>query len=105
MVPLEIEWQPLENLYLDADLMPDLPTTICREPVPIYSTGGKQVGRATSRVWSKLLKKYLVIATLNAAHADPGACVEMEVTVHHRRRRVVATVVKPPFFRPQRMRS
>jgi len=52
-----------------------------------------------------LLKKYLVIATLNAAHADPGARVEMEVTVHHRRRRVVATVVKPPFFRPQRMRS
>lgn len=105
VVPLEIEWQPLENLYLDADLMPDLPTTVCREPVPIYSTAGKQVGRATSRVWSKLLKKYLVIATLNAAHADPGARVEMEVTVHHRRRRVVATVVKPPFFRPQRMRS
>jgi len=105
VVPLEIDWQPLEDLYLRADLMPDLPMTVCREPVPIYSTEGHQVGRATSRVWSKLLKKYLVIATVDAAHADPGARVEMEVTVHHRRRRAVATVVKPPFFRPERMRG
>lgn len=105
VVPLEIEWQPLEDLYLAADLMPDLPMAVCRESVPIYSAEGTQVGRATSRVWSKLLKKYLVIATVDAAHADPGARVEMEVTVHHRRCRAVATVVKPPFFRPERMRS
>jgi len=105
VVPLEIEWQPLEDLYLEADLMPDLPMAVCRESVPVYSKGGQQVGRATSRVWSKLLKKYLVIATVDAAYADPGTQIEMEVTVHHRRRRAVATVVKPPFYRPERMRS
>jgi len=105
VVPLEIDWQPLEDLYLAADLMPDLPMAVCREPVPVYSVEGQQAGRATSRVWSKLLKKYLVIATVDAAHADTGSRVEMEVTVHHRRCRVPATVVKPPFFRPERMRS
>lgn len=105
VVGLEIEWQPLEELYLQAGLMPDLPTTVCREAVPIYSREGLQIGRATSRVWSKLLKKFLVIATLDAAHAAEGSHVELEVTVHHRRRRVLATVVKTPFFRPERMRG
>jgi aminomethyltransferase len=105
VVTLEIDWQPLEELYLAADLMPCLPMTVCRESVPMYSAEGQQIGRATSRVWSKLLKKYLVIATIDAAHADVGARVEMEVTVHHSRRRAPATVVKAPFFRPQRMRG
>jgi len=105
VVALEIDWQPLEELYLAADLMPCLPMTVCRESVPMYSTEGLQIGRATSRVWSKLLKKYLVIATVDAAHAAPGSRAEMEVTVHHQRRRAPATVVKPPFFRPERMRS
>ncbi len=105
VVGLEIDWQPLEEVYLEADLMPELPTTVCRESVPIYSSEGLQAGRATSRVWSKLLKKYLAIATIDAGHADVGSTVEMEVTVHHRRRRVPAKVVKTPFFRPERMRS
>jgi aminomethyltransferase len=105
VVGLEIDWQPLEELYMSADLMPDLPTTVCRESVPVYSSEGMQVGRATSRVWSKLLKKYLAIATVEAAAAAPGSRIDMEVTVHHRRRRVAATVVPRPFFRPERMRA
>jgi aminomethyltransferase len=105
VVGVEIEWDPLEALYLEANLMPELPMNVCRESVPMYATGGRQIGRATSRVWSKLLKKYLVIATLDAAHADVGTAVEMEVTVHHRRQRVTGTVAKTPFFRPERMRG
>jgi len=105
VVGLEIGWQPLEDLYMGANLMPDLPTAVCRGSVPMYSTAGSQIGRATSRVWSKLLKKYLIIATVDAAHAEPGSQVEMEVTVNYRRCRARATVVKTPFFRPPRMRG
>jgi aminomethyltransferase len=105
VVGLEIEWQPLEEAFMAADLMPELPMTVCREPVPIYSDEGRQVGRATSKAWSKLLKKYIALATLDADRAQIGSRVEMEVTVQYRRCRVAATVVDKGFFRPARMRA
>ena len=105
VVGLEIEWQPLEEAFMAADLMPELPMTVCREPVPIYSDEGRQVGRATSKAWSKLLKKYIALATLDADRAQIGSRVEMEITVQYRRCRVAATVVDKGFFRPARMRA
>lgn len=105
VVGLEIDWDPLEEAYMAADLMPDLPMTVCRESVPVYGGDGKQVGRASSRVWSKLLKKYLAIATVEAGEAELGNELQMEVTVNYRRSRVKARVAKMPFFRPERMKS
>ena len=106
VVGLQADWEPIEDAYLAADLMPDLPMTPCREPVPVYSAGDvRQVGRVTTRVWSKLLKRYIAIATVDAALAEPGEEVAMEVTVNFARRRVPARVVKLPFFRPERARS
>ncbi len=105
VVGLEIEWQPLEEAYMAADLMPELTMTVCREPVPVYSDEGRQVGRATSKVWSKLLKKYIALATVEADCAKLGSRVEMEITVQYQRRRVAATVVDNHFFRPPRMRA
>lgn len=87
-----------------ADLMPELPMTVCRESIPVYA-GGSQVGRASSRVWSKLLKKYVAIATVQADQGRLGNTLQMEITVHYSRRRVTAQVVKPAFFRPARMRA
>lgn len=105
VVGFEVDWQPLEEIYMRANLMPCLPMTVCRESVPLYSPEGLQVGRATSRVWSKLLKKYLVIGTVDTAHAALDTRLEMEVTVHHRRQRVPGSVAARPFFRPERMRA
>jgi aminomethyltransferase len=103
---LVIDWQPLERIHLDAGLMPDLPLLTCREPVPVYAAGGgRQIGRVTTRVWSTLLKKYIALATIEARFAEAGREVEMEITVRYARRRVVARVVKTPFFRPDRMRA
>ena len=105
LVGLRLDWDPLEEAHMAADLMPDLPMTVCRESVPVYSSDGSHAGRASSRVWSRLIKKYVVIATLDAEQATVGNRVEMEVTVNYRRERVVAEVVKLPFFRPERMRA
>ncbi len=104
VVGLEIEWQPLEEVYMAADLMPELPMTVCREPVPIYAEG-RQVGRASSKVWSKLLKRYIALATVDAEFARLGTQVDMEITVQYERCRVPATVVDGRFFRPDRMRA
>ena len=105
VVGLEIDWQPLEEAFLQADLMPELPMTVCRDAVPVYSAEGLQCGRATSRVWSKLLKRYLAIATIDAESSAVGTRVDMEITVNYRRCRVPACVVEPSFFRPERLRA
>ncbi len=104
LVGLEIAWEPLEALYLEAGLMPDLPAVAWREPVPVYA-GGRQVGRATSGCWSTTLKKYVVLASVEAAHARLGTELGMEVTVDYCRRQAPARVVELPFYRPERMRA
>lgn len=104
IVGLQIDWEPLEEIYNRAGLMPDLPLLACREPVPLYADG-RYVGRVTTRCWSTLLKKYVGIATVEARYADPGIDVEMEVTVNFRRDRVAARISDLAHFRPDRLRG
>jgi aminomethyltransferase len=103
-VGLEIEWESLERLYMEVGLATRLPAAAWRMSVPVYA-GDEQAGYATSGGWSPLLKKYIALAHLSAAHAVPGAQLEMEITVEHRRKRARARVVKKPFFDPERKRG
>ncbi|MBM4194792.1 MAG: aminomethyl transferase family protein [Gemmatimonadetes bacterium] len=100
-VGIEIAWEPLERLYAEVGLPPRLPMVAWRTSVPLYD-GENQVGYATSGCWSPLLKRYIALAHLPAAHAGPGTALEMEVTVEHRRKRSPARVVPTPFFNPPR---
>ena len=103
-VGIEIEWESLERLYADMGLATRLPAAAWRMSVPIYA-GSEQAGYATSGAWSPLLKKYIALAHLRAAHAAPGTALEIEITVEHRRQRANARVVKKPFFDPERKRA
>lgn len=101
---VEIEWDALERLYGEVGLAPRLPVAAWRASVPLYAGGG-QVGYATSGGWSPLLKKYIALAHLSSRWAAPGAPLEMEVTVEHRRKRAAAKVAGKPFFNPERKRA
>jgi aminomethyltransferase len=103
-VGVEVDWDSLEALYLEAGLAPQLPSAAWRTSVPIYA-GDEQAGYATSGGWSPLLKKYIALAHLRSEHADIGREIEMEVTVEHQRKRAAARVVKKPFFNPERKRA
>jgi aminomethyltransferase len=103
-VGLEVEWKGLERAFNEAGLPPQLPAVTVRASVPVTSMG-RQVGYATSRCWSPLLKKYLALAHLETAHAKPDNLVLLEVTVEHRHRYVPARVVALPFFNPRRKRE
>ncbi len=100
---IEVSWPSLEQVYAEFGLPPELPRTAWRTSVPIYS-GRRQVGYATSGCWSPTIKKYIALAHLRAAYAEPGTAVEFEVTVEHQRKRAEARVVKLPFFDPERKR-
>lgn len=106
LVGVEVDWESLETLYTELGLAPKLPTTAWRTSVPLYAADSeRQVGYATSGCWSPLLKRYIALAHLEAAHAGAGAELSMEMTVEHRRRRARARVAKLPFFDPERKRA
>lgn len=102
-VGVEVDWVSLENLYAEHRLPPQLPAVAWRTSVPLYG-GGRQVGYASSGCWSPLLKKYIALAHLESAYAQPGTPLMMEVTVEHKRKQAAARVAKPPFFEPERKR-
>ena len=101
---LVVDWDSLEALFTEVGLPPQLPTTAWRVSTPVYGNG-QQVGYATSGCWSPLLKKYVALAHLESSHSEPGTEVALEVTIEHRRKRARATVVKTPFFDPDRKRA
>jgi aminomethyltransferase len=103
-VGVEVDWDGLERLYAEVGLAPQLPNTAWRMSVPIYADD-EQAGYATSGGWSPLLKKYIALAHVRSRWAQPGAELEMEVTVEHQRKRMPARIVKKPFFNPERKRA
>ena len=98
---MEISWPAVERLYDNLGLAPQLSATASRVAVPVYRSGA-QVGRATTTTWSPVLKKLIALATIDAPYFADGTPLEIEVTVEAVRHRVLATVVKTPFFNPPR---
>lgn len=103
-VGIEIDWVSLETLYAAEGLPPQLPPTAWRSSVPLY-VGGNQVGYASSGAWSPMLKKYIAMAHVLIAYAEPGTPLNIEVTVEHKRKQARAKVVPIPFFNPERKRA
>jgi aminomethyltransferase len=101
LVGLELEWEPLEELYRARGLTPTLDQTPSRVHVPLYRRG-RQVGRATSTTWSPILKNVVALASVAAEQSEVGTGIEVEWTVEARRSRTAATVVELPFFNPAR---
>lgn len=102
IVGLEIDWVAVERLHERAGLPPQAPAGTSRVAVPVYAERGRHVGKATSTMWSPLLKKLIALATVEARVSVPGTRLEIEVTVDAVRHRVAATVVATPFFNPAR---
>jgi aminomethyltransferase len=103
-VGLEIDWEDFERIHERFGLPPHLETGTSREGVPLFR-GGRQVGYATSRSWSPLLKRYLALATIDAELAAPDNELEIEVTCEYERHRARARVQKLPFFDPPRKKA
>jgi len=101
LVGLELEWEPLEELYRARGLTPTLEPAASRVPVPLYARG-RQVGKATSTTWSPTLKKVVALASVAADQSATGTKLEVEWTVEAIRSRTPAMVVELPFFNPPR---
>ena len=100
-----MNWEEYEKICWEYELPPQMCSQAWRHYIPIYNQTGKQVGYGTSGSWSPILKKNLVIVSLDPAFADLGSELQMETTVEYYRRTVSAKVVETPFFNPERKRK
>ncbi len=103
-VGLDVDVMALDAIYAEFGMPLQLPWEAWSESVPVY-VGGKQVGKATSGMWSPTLKKYIALARVQPQHAVLGSALDIEMTVEAVRRTVPSRVVKTPFFDPARKRS
>ena len=103
-VGIEIEWPEFEKHYRNVGLAPGLPSTAWRTSTPLYNQN-EQVGYATSGTWSPILKRYIALAHIKSKYAEEGSELKFELKVEHFRKLTKATVVKTPFFDPERKRS
>ncbi len=101
IVGLEVDWPSIEQLYDRLGMAPQVAATASRVAVPVYQDG-EQVGRATTTTWSPVLKKLIALATIDAPHYAEGTALQFEITIEAVRHLVPATVVRTPFFNPQR---
>lgn len=104
IVGLEVSLSGFEYLYNQFGLPPHYPLAAWRGGVPVYQDD-RQVGHATTGAWSPTLKKYIALATVEKAFAQPGTMLNMEVTIENQRKTTSVTVVKLPFFDPPRKRA
>jgi aminomethyltransferase len=101
IVGLAIDWPEVERLYEEVGLPPAVSPIASRVSVPVFKDGA-QIGKATSSTWSPTLKRMIALATVKRGYTAPGTKLQFEVTVEAKRHRVLATVVKTPFFNPKR---
>jgi aminomethyltransferase len=101
LVGLDLDWDSIEKLYLDAGLAPQVASTASRVHVPVFK-GRTQVGKATSTTWSPTIKKMIALASVGREHAATGTRLEIELTVEAVRHTVPARVAELPFFNPPR---
>jgi glycine cleavage system T protein (aminomethyltransferase) len=100
IVGVEINWPEVEAIYERAGLPPSISPIASRVAVPVFNNG-RQIGKATSTTWSPVLKKLIGLATVTVEFTQPGAKIEIEMTVEAVRHRVGARVVKTPFYNPK----
>ena len=101
LVGLEVDWVEVEEQHDRFGLTPAAPSQASRVSVPVY-LGDRQVGKATTTTFSPLLKKLIVLASIETQFSKPGTQLQMELTIEAQRLKTTATVVPLPFFNPKR---
>jgi aminomethyltransferase len=105
LVGLTLDWYAIEGLYDAQGIPPAISPLVDRAASPVFGSGGRQIGRVTSRGWSPILKQAIALASVPPTHEAEGSRVEVEWTVEGRRGRVPATVTHLPFLDLERKRA
>ena len=102
MTGLVLDWRDYDRIYGAAGLIPPKDHTPVQEELFVYDDTIRQVGYATSFMYSPMLQRHIAMARVRPDLAKPGTSVRLEVDVNHRYEYVKATTGRLPLYNPSR---
>jgi aminomethyltransferase len=102
LMGLILDWQDYDRHYDDAGLIPPKDHTPIQDEYYIYDEQDRQLGWASSLMYSPILQRHIALARLPLDRAAPGSHVRLEFAVSHRYEYFDAVVAKLPLFDPPR---
>jgi aminomethyltransferase len=99
---LIVDWRDYDRIYDAAGLIPPKDHTPIQDEYYIYDDDLRQLGYATSQMYSPMLQQHIALARVPLGLATPGARVKLEMAVAHRYEYFDAHVTRLPLFNPQR---
>jgi aminomethyltransferase len=101
-VGLVVDWADYDRLYREAGLVPPKDETPVEYESMLYDDEGTRIGYATSSMYSPVLQRHIALARVQPAFSAVGSQVNLELTINHEYRTVVAAVARLPLFNPER---
>ena len=102
MTGLVLDWQDYDRIYSAAGLIPPKDHTPVQEELFVYDDDIRQVGYATSFMYSPMLQRHIAMARVRPDLARLGSSVRLEVDVNHRYEYVTAMTARLPLYNPAR---
>jgi glycine cleavage system T protein (aminomethyltransferase) len=99
---LVFDWQDFDRHFNAAGLIPPKDHTPIHDEYYVYDDDGRQLGYATSQMYSPVLQRHIALARLPLDIATPGCRVKVELAVNHRYEYFDADVARLPLFNPER---
>jgi aminomethyltransferase len=102
MTGLVLDWREYNRHFDEAGLIPPKDHTPIEEEYYIYDDDLKQLGYATSLMYSPMLQRHIALARVPLALTAPGSRVKLELAVSHRYEYFDAYVTRLPLYNPDR---
>jgi aminomethyltransferase len=99
---LIVDWRDYDRIYDAAGLIPPKDHTPIQDEYYIYDDDLRQLGYATSQMYSPMLQRHIALARVPLDRAAPGSRVKLELAVAHKYEYFDAVVSGTPLFDPQR---
>ena len=99
---LVLDWREYDRHFDAAGLIPPKDHTPIEDEYYIYDDDLKQLGYATSLMYSPMLQRHIALARVPLALTAPGSRVKLELAVSHRYEYFDAHVTRLPLYNPDR---
>jgi len=99
---LVFDWREYDRHFDEAGLIPPKDHTPIDEEYYVYDDDGKQLGYATSQMYSPMLQRHIALARVPLDLTKPGSRVKVELAVSHRYEYFDAVVTRLPLYNPDR---
>ena len=99
---LIVDWREYDRIYDEAGLIPPKDHTPIQDEYYIYDDDLRQLGYATSQMYSPMLQRHIALARVPLDRTAPGSRVKLELAVAHKYEYFDAVVSRTPLFDPQR---